>query len=408
LDYYNQYFDGVFWIPGKDERKIIATLFIDDKGKATISSLQPLEDDTDITDNWSEVEVLGYINCHSDSKTYSIKLHDTYKSYQSIGPLNKIKYTSNNTLVASVYDANIDNSLYSTLMLNSDLINSWIPITGFDFNSNIDKSFEISHLYKQPDIIELFKNKDFNIYLFFRASTGYQKRRKSVINETVFINIETKKPFDIKELFAIRKSIERIFNLILFKPFLSNVIELKSTDNITYKAIKRLNKLDSGLGKEISFEVFIKNSHEIFHNWFKKQTKLELAILNFFSVYGQRGVLLENKFLTYISILENYHKNHIHKDGYLKSRLEYLINQSSLASKIKKVNEYAETLKTTRNYHAHLEEKHEEKSLKTDGILKTNYLLEFIIREIFLREIGFNEISKVPYNVQKYIIELND
>ncbi|WP_372938280.1 HEPN domain-containing protein [Seonamhaeicola sp.] len=409
MNYYNQYFNGIFWIPDRYKKKVIATLFIDENGSATISSLQPLEDETDITDKWGETKlVLGYLNCHSDSKTYSVKLYDTYKSYQSIGPLDKIKYKSDNILIASAYDSEIESNLYNILMLSSDELNNWIPISGFDFNTKIDKKFEISHLYNQPDIIKLFKNKDFSVYLYFRASTNFQRRRKSHIIETVFINIEPNAPFEITELSKIRKSIERLFSLILFKPFLSKVIELRTKGRATYKAIKKSNKPDYGLGKEIEFEIFTKYSNSIFEKWYEKQKTLELAIINFFSVYGQKGVLIENKFLTYISILENYHKNHINKNGYLKTRLEYLLNNSSLASQLKKLDEYAERLKITRNYHAHLEEKHKAKSLKSEEILKTNYLLEFIIREIFLREIGINHNSIIPHNVERYIIELNN
>lgn len=272
MNYYNQYFDGVFWIPGRNERKIIATLFIDKDGSATISSLQPFETETDITDKWGEIElVLGYINCHSNSKTYSVKLYKTYKSSQSIGSLDRIKYKSDNTLIATVYDAKIEANLYKILMLSSDELSDWIPVTGFDFNTNIDGKFEISHLYIQPDIIELFENNDFSVYLYFRASTNFQRRRKSHIIETVFINIEFNKPFEIKELSKIRKSIERLFSLILFKPFLSNVTEIRTVGQTTYKDIKKLNKLDYGLGKEIEFEIFTSNSDEIFEKWFKKK-----------------------------------------------------------------------------------------------------------------------------------------
>jgi len=409
LNYYNQYFDGIFWIPGGDERKINATLFIDENGSAIISSLQPLEAETNITEQWGEKKlVLGYLNSHCDSKTYSIKLYDTYTFYQSIGPLDKIKYKSDSTLIASVYDSEIESNLYNILMLSSDKLNNWTPITGFEINTNIDKKFEISHLYKQPDIIELFKNKDFSIYLFFRASTNFQNRRKSHITETVFINIEPIHSFEITELSNIRKSIERLFSLILFKPFLSKVIELRSKGGATYKVIKKMNELDNGIGKEINFEIFTKNSNLIFEKWYEKQKTLELGIINFFSVYGQKGVLIENKFLTYISILENYHKNHISKNGYLKKRLENLLNNSSLASQLKKVDVYAERLKITRNYHSHLEEKHKAKSLKSEEILKAIYLLEFIIRELFLRQIGIKYNSKIPDNVEKYIKELNN
>jgi len=409
LEYYNKYFEGIFWIPGKEENKIISTLFIDEKGIATVTSLQSLENDETFNKNWTKLNlVLGYINCHDKSKTYSIKLYDIYKTHQSIGPLTKFKYTSHNSLIASVYDTDINSTLYNTIMLSSDLINNWIPITGFDFKSDIDKSFEISQLYKQPEIVELFKNKDFEIYLFFRVSTGFEKRRNSFIKENIFINIETTISFEIKELTKIKSTIERLLNIIFFVPFYSSIIELKTTKKTTYEVIKKLDKLESSLGDKIDFKTFRNNSQDIFSNWFEKQNILELAIVNFFSVYGQKGVLIENKFLTYISILENYHKNNINKNGHLKARLKYLLEKSSISVKLNDIDKYAGTLKITRNYHSHLEEEHKEKSLKTEEIINANMLLEFVIREIFLREIGINENSKIPSQIEKYLMLLND
>ena len=408
MKYYNQHFDGVFWIRGKSEQKLIATLFINEKGIGTISSLQSFENGKDITTNSNEIElILGYINCHFNSLTYSIKLYNAYKSHQTVGPLNKIKYTSHNVLISPVYDENINNDLYNTLMLSSNLISNWVPITGFKLNSNIGKVFEINHFYKQPKSIELFQNEDINVSIYFRASTILTKRRESNISENVFLNIEVYNSFSIKELTRIKKSMERFFNLILFKPFISSIIELKSESQKTYKVIKKSNKLDTNLGKAIDFNVFVQNSHDIFSNWLEKQDKLELAILNFFSVYGRQGVLVEYKFLTYISILENYHKNHISKNANLKTRLEFLITMSSLNTKIKDINAYVEILKTTRHYHSHLEEKHKNKSLRSDAIFEANYLLEFVIREIFIREIGIKEKLVIPTNIELYIMEIN-
>jgi hypothetical protein len=85
-------------------------------------------------------------------------------------------------------------------MLNSVILNNWIPISGFETKPNVEnKSFEISQFYKQPEIIELFKNKDYEIYLFFRASAGFKSRRNSYINENIFLNIEISKQFEILE-----------------------------------------------------------------------------------------------------------------------------------------------------------------------------------------------------------------
>lgn len=411
MEYYNKYFEGVFWLPDREDRKIISTLFIDKNGIATITSLESLEINEDLFNRvWNNFNlVLGYINCNEKSKTYSIKLYDVYKSHQSRGKLTKFKYTCNDPLISQSYDDQINSIFYNSIMLNSVIINNWIPISGFENKSNIEnKSFEVNQSYKQPKIIELFNNKDCTIYLFFRASAGFKDRRQSFINENVFINIETFEHFEIKELPKIKSTIERLFNLLLFKPFYFENTEIRTTNKKDYKVVKKQNKLNSSLNNEIKFEIFKNQSQNILSKWFEKQDKLGLAILNFFSVFGQKGVLIENKFLTYISILENYHKNNVTKKGVLKWRLKNLLENSSINIILDDIEKFAEKLKITRNYHAHLEEEHKEKSLKTDGIHKANNLLEFIIRKILLREIGIIENSKTPSEIIEFINILNE
>ena len=410
MEYYNNYYEGVFWVSGNEECKIIATLYIDDKGDATISSLQSLTKDLNkdnIHSDWDKIEVaFGFINSHNISKTYSIKLYDLRKIHESNGALSKYKYKSSNSFIASVYDEDICSLSYNTIMLSSDIINSWIPITGFDFRPPDSESFNVNQLYKQPKRIDLFKNDDFYIYIYFRASSGFHVRRRTFINEEVFINIETTTSFEIKELYRVKDIIERFLNILLFIPFYSTKSEFKTVSKTTYIALRKNKELNLGISNKIDFEKFKINSQHILSEWLTKQNKLELAIKNFFSVFGQKGVLAENKFLTYISVLENYHKNNIEKNKTLKERLFYLLNNSSISSELCDIDSYSEQLKTTRNYHAHLEEKHESKALKIEGIRNANVILEFVIRELLLKEIGISEKINVPYLIEKAISNL--
>ena len=246
MNYYNKYFDGIFWLPKNPKRRIIATLYIDDEGIATISSLQPLETDKKGPNSWPSFDlVCGYLNSHIESKAHSIKLYQAYKSFQSEGPISKFKYTSKNSIISSGIDRNINHRSYDALMFNSELVDTWIPDSGFEFKSSMDEEFAVRHIYKLPDRIDLYSDKDFIIYIFFRASSRLTKRRNSTINEKVFINIETPKPFKFDEFPPIKKSLERLFSLLLFKPFLFSLTELKSTNNVNYKVIKKSSELNS-------------------------------------------------------------------------------------------------------------------------------------------------------------------
>lgn len=413
MRYYNNYYEGFFWIPGNENSKTIATLHIDDIGNVTISSLQSLtnNEEKEILDReWNKIGVLfGYINCHNTSKNYSVKLYEVFQIHQSNGALTKFKYSSSNSFISPTFDNEISCLTYNSIMLNSNIISQWIPISGFnfDFNSDEDNTFKVSQLYEQPKQIELFQNDNYSIYIFFRATWGQPVRRNSSIKEEVFFNIETTDSLTIKELYKIKAIIERLLNIILFMPFHSTAVEFKTTTGTNYIALTKSKKLSTGQNNLLEFEVFRNNSQEIFNKWFEKQDKLDLFIKNFFSVYGQKGVLIENKFLTYISVLENYHKNNIKKEATLKDRLSSIFQNSSINTKISNIEKYAEKLKITRNYHAHLEEKHENKALNINGIIKANRLLEVIIHEIFLQEVSITEF-KIQNWLEELTLDINE
>ena len=413
MEHYNNYYEGIFWIPGNDNSKTIATLHIDDNGSVTITSLQSLSDNQEngiTVRKWNKIKVLfGYINCHNTSKNYSVKLYEVFQIHQSNGALTKFKYKSSNSFISPTFDNEISNLSHNSIMLNSNIISQWIPISGFNFDLNDDEDniFRVNQLYEQPKQIDLFKNDNYSIYIFFRASSGYPVRRNSYIKEEVFLNIETTDSFELEELYKIKAIIERLLNVILFMPFYSTTVEFKTTTGTNYSALTKSKELVTGQNNLLEFEVFRNNSQEIFKNWFEKQDKLELFIKNFFSVYGQKGVLIENKFLTYISVLENYHKNNIKKEATLKDRLSSILRNSSINKKINNIDKYAEKLKITRNYHAHLEEKHEKKALNIDDIMKANRFLEVIIHEIFLQEISITEL-KIPNWLEELTLEISE
>jgi hypothetical protein len=407
LEYHDNYFEGVFWIQDNDNYKISATLYIDDKGTATISSLQHLNENIRTTTRKFEIFdiVFGYINCHKTSKTFSIKLYETSQILRSSGALTKCKYQSLNAFISPKFDSEINLSEYNSVMLNSRIITEWIPTTGFKPNSDdiSQDKFVVNQIYESPKPIDLFQNDNFNIYIFFRAFTGSPSQRESYITEEIYVNIETSNSNTIKKLYKIKSTIERLLSIILFTPINSKKTEFRSTSGDHYRALNINEGYNKGNINLLDFDSFLQSSQDIFTKWFEKQNNLELFIKNFFSVFRQKGVMIENKFLTYISVLENYHAKNINRDNYLKKRLIDLIENSCLNENITNVNKYAEKLKITRNYYAHLEERHEENSLSLDEIIIANQIIEVIIHEILLKEVGINNYTK-----PSWIKELTD
>ncbi len=404
IKHLDNYFEGIFWI--NENHKVSATLYIDNNGTSTISSLHSLKNKNNQERKWEQIEVVfGYINCNRTSKTFSIKLYETFQILQSNGALTKYKYQSSNCFISEKFDSDINSIKYNSIMLNSTVLSNWIPVTGFKENTDQSNNdvFIINQIYEQPKPIELFNSEELNIYLFFRAYSGSPNERKSYIREEVYLNIETIDSHHIKDLYLTKSMIERLISILLFTPFNSSNIEFKSTSGDYYKALNINKELRKGYHNSLDFMVFKENSEDIFTKWFEKQDSLNLFINNFFSVYGQNGVMIENKFLTYISVLENFHANNITRNCFLKNRLIYLLENSSIREHINNISLYAEKLKITRNYYAHLEERHQENSLTIDEIIRANQLIEIIIHEILLKEIGIDE-----YPITRTILEITE
>lgn len=322
-------------------------MYVDKVGKVTISSLQPLELAKEIKDPYQEWEkismVLGYASCNETSKTYSVKLYEVHKIHHSIGSLTKFKYRSSNSFLSSKYDSDIGNLLFNTLMLNSNRISSWLPATGFKYDyKDSSVNYSVNQIYSQPKEIHLFKNDEYNIYFYFRASSGHKEKRASYIKEQVFLNVETQEQLHPKELYKLKAIIERLFSIIFFEPIGSTITEIRNASGNTYRDLNKIKELLGSQSVPVDFEIFLQNSQNIFKYWFQNQERFELFIKNFFSVYGQNGVLAENRFLTYISILENYHKNNVQRTATLKERLSFILENSCLKDTIVDIDKYSE------------------------------------------------------------------
>ena len=164
------------------------------------------------------------------------------------------------------------------------------------------------------------------------------------------------------------------------------VLYLKNLDSTKTKPFLQINEI-------IPYQVFIKQSNSIFNNWFNSKEDLSWFINNFFSVYKQDGVLVENKFLTYFSIIENYHRIIHAKNTKLYQRIKRILQDSSYLNEIQAQNIDLQSILNTRHYFVHLNDEQKENALNGSQVVKLNRILEKIIRELLLREIGLNKQS---------------
>ena len=414
MEYYKKYYQGYFWLPGKLDDKFVATLYINNDGAIQLMTLKPIVYSKSEIYKCSreKIDILyGYIKHFEDSTSYSIKIYDLWNNSgsSSLGFhfLESFGYFSKQGFIREKIDGNIEDEDYKELMLSSSKLREWIEETGLDFKGSSSDEYEITSHYKQPKEINLYQNSSKRIYIFFRANHSFSAERHQTIKEEPFINIEFSKKQNLKELFKIRQSLNRLLSVILDIPFYSSEVDAHTNSKKSYRYLNRDNKTISRLSIPTDYKVFIINSTAIFKNWEAKQEKLDLFIKNFFSVYGQKGVLPEIKFITYCSVIENYHKNSIKKKSDFIDRIKYMIGKSFLSSQIDDIEKLSEKIKTTRNYHVHLEEKHKDKSFESLVLFDVNLILEFLIREILLKEIGLVEAIPIDHPQKKALNKIN-
>jgi len=260
--------------------------------------------------------------------------------------------------------------------------------------------------------------------------TFSETNRKIYLNENIVINIKYTEKQDLKELIKIKNIITNLFSILLNSSANFDVISIMSDSNSWYKSLLVKENIKNSFVKSvrpINYKYFEENSQQIFENWFHIQNELELLIKGFFSVCYRIGVLPENRLITYISILENYFKNRIEKkkenvkeivNNYyddtekesvknitnLTNVLIYFIHNSSISKNTSDIKEYAKKLKITRNYYAHLEEKHKKQSFTIEQIVNENLRLEYMIIELLYREMDIT-IPEYKYQNLSVIIE---
>lgn len=238
-------------------------------------------------------------------------------------------------------------------------------------------------------------------------------KREAKIREDVSIIIEFNSKRSLSELDDVRKRFMRLLAVVHFSPMDNLTVKYSNPKSPTNYLLSRKENYHVAIGQHVEFDVFQNSSQSIISNWFEKYAELKEIIDAFFAVYKRKGVLIENQFITYISIFEKLHKLRVSDDitidnsneigldrsgrtaVMLKDRLAFIFNKSSFFD-----NDEIDLLRLlnkivkTRNYHAHLDESKKGDSFTSIQIPFINEYLEYFIRELLLVEIELEKLAK--------------
>ncbi len=416
------FFTGLWWLPERPDKKQYGSLTIDSEGKANLLLFEKPNMDSPLEfDNYNQITGLAFN--HEEKKDYTIELINAWQTHFNTQELNKYGYLSTEYLI---YKGNSDSTplRFKEIILYSEAVNEWIQPTGIKSSKENRKPFNISFKYTQPKAIKFYQDEQMRIGCFFNGHYSLGKKGEAIINESKWISVELKQDIALDDFHKLVSSLENLFTLVLKGQIMFSSIKLKALNGVEYQhyvAGRKENFLvNKSSRKGVDFYSFKEGSQTIFENWFLKSDELRMVINNFFTAFGNLTMYMENRFIAYISLLEQYHslrfidfnpKGETYKRMYekvlsslkgdslswvkkrlddkteinLRSRLDDLMKKDVLHIDNDQLNRIIET----RNYLVHLDPS-KENILNNKEMMDINSLLEKDIIQLFHKEFVIN------------------
>jgi len=308
---HNNIYIGKWFLPEEPDRKIFGTLSFSKEDKPVLLVFEKLGDSTSFTfDNFQQIT--GHVYNQNDKKDYTIELINVMQISGNYHSSSKFTYKTNEYLLAKGF-LKPTLLLFKDIYLSADILNDWIKPFGNIKEEMSDKSeFNFSIEYTQPASFKLFVEDNLSIYCYFRGSYTWKMNRSGTAIESRWINLELKKGGALDEFHKLVSSLENLLTLLFNNQVKFTSTELKDTQDITYThyfAGRKDNFITNKSSKQgIGFDYFKSNSQIIIGEWIKKEEELRLLVNNFFTAFGNKTMYLENRFVAYLSLLEQYHK----------------------------------------------------------------------------------------------------
>lgn len=265
--------------------------------------------------------VFGYFTETITLREYAIILLSGMLSKSTMGGANNYSYKYRYALVGRG-DIDRGNGLrFDSLMLSGEQFQKCVVTDDIKViyreDDNVDYQSKFSKEYW------LFKNEDLKVYLWWRISFPLANSREIVIRKHGWLNIEFARPKTFYECLKAKGSLEQFF-VILSKDMASfELFELSmGKTNFTVFGLKK--SYDYGLDS-YHLNFLVRNSEQLFSNWFALENKIGFAIENFHEVFVGKQVPLKNKFLAFCFSLELFHREYYRKtESYSEKRIEQI------------------------------------------------------------------------------------
>ena len=423
-------YNGTWWLPGKEEKKIHGNLNISCKGEAYLNLVSPIEENNH---NGDEYElILGFSN---DGKVISLQYCLVNESPVVYPGLKTQKISVENVYITPTFlDAegkHYEPSVKTDkIVVQFTYLNDWLdlPLFKLDVGKTNDSRtvYNITHTtpieYETVFNVEDITGRLKICYGFGENGYHYDDPTK-IFAEHYFesaLKIEINKKLNIDEWYdCILNLLREFFMLATLKPnWISGLstfhmindrevpIEIYSRQTIFSK---RNHKKIYSHEMLFCFESVKDDLSIIINNWFNLCHDSRYIFLVYFSTIQGEHMYVEHKFLSLAQTLEAFHRalnpsklvEYRDKNGkkkcrefYFKERLEDLLNNlmpGVMSDIIYDVNCFLDTVKDTRNFLTHLDDTNKNKIADEQELLIIINQLSAFIQALMLTRLKIPE-----------------
>ncbi|UBM62791.1 hypothetical protein LA303_02140 [Candidatus Sulfidibacterium hydrothermale] len=305
-------YTGMWWLPESQEEKYFGNLTIDVDGKANLCLFffDPYQNIYSFYNLLSQKkQITGLVYNLSEKQDYTFQLINPIPRGMNEQGIKKY-FCSSSEYIIKKGNQGFSNLMLKKIRLSTNVINEWIKPTGIKEDSLTD-----SFSYIPPPNIILYEDSSYKVGIEYNGKYIKDSKNSSIhIYELKWIYVELKKEISLDKVQNFIDSFEDLFTLILKNQIKFTAIELEDKNGKIYEYHSAKSKKEFSINGPISkedivdFNLFKNNSQSIISNWLKKREELRLIINKFLTTYKNITMYDENKFLAYISILEQYHK----------------------------------------------------------------------------------------------------
>jgi hypothetical protein len=451
---------GYFWLPEKQENKILGILIIKDGGDIELEvvglfdeSIEALNGEDDLSRIVGHIEKDGLVtldNCFYTKKNISF------------GGISKSKVHVNTVFSGVAYDKD-EEITFNSLSFSIDCLDEWVGISGIKVQNDWDNRTAIIS-YKPPENISYSLDNGMQLEICFAYTLpGFPNTTEAKITQRAYFKLSSD---SLKPLISFTEIAYKITNLMCFT--IDDTVTLK---DLTATSMEIQREINEGKSRPVPIHIYYRsnpfsekvpkkswhqmlfnygviktNAQDIINNWLNAYETLSPALSLYFSTKTGAQKYLDGKFLALAQGLETYHRRtsdeklmseevfgalvgSVKKNcpeesiNWLDGRLMHG-NEINLGKRLKKIIEpFKEHLGSskerskllrkivdTRNYLTHYNEDLKAKSAEGKDLWLLCQKMEVIFQLHFLKVLGFSdgEIKNVIENCYPLKSKINE